>query len=149
DDPVGVPPPDRGEPRVEPGRGLGHPPDPYVVRQPPGQSAQQFVLVLGPNLSRKIDMRDLAPGVDARVRTAGDRQLVRLLGPGHGPVRGRELPLHGALTLTLLGPAGEVLAVVRQAQPHPYETGLNLVTHRVFPLRMRDGPAPGKGRARH
>ncbi len=131
-DPVRVPPPDRREPRVEPVRRRCDPPHPDVLRQPPGQPPQQLVPVLGPQLRRQIHMRHLPARVHPRVRPPGDGELIRLRRPRHGPDRVLQLALDRA-PFTLLGPPGELRAVVRQVQPHPDETGLHFITHASNP----------------
>ncbi len=128
-DPVGVAAPDRREAGVEAARRLGDRPDPHVPRQPPGQPLEQLSPLLLPDLPRQVHVRDLAPRVHPGVGPPGHRQLVRPCGPGHHPQRVLDLPLDGPPPPGLLGPPGELRAVVRQIQPHPDEPGLHLVTH--------------------
>ena len=109
--------------------------------------------MLGPDLLRQVDVRDLPAGVHPGVGPARDRQLDRgervLAEPQHHAERVLQLPLHGPPP-PLLGPAGEVLAVVAQVQPHPYEAGLHLVTHAADPLRMtKERARSPEGTGRH
>ncbi len=154
-DPVRVPPPHGREPRVEATGRLPESPDPHVPGQPPGEPLQQLLMVLGPDLPRQIDMRDLSPGMHPGIGTPRHGQLVRLPRPRHGPQRVLDLPLYGPPPPGLLGPPGELTPVVRQIKPNTNEPGSCFITHaqilsatkkRARPSK-RNGPANAlKGR---
>jgi hypothetical protein len=114
-DPVRVPPPQRGEPRIEPGRcpfGAEHP---QIVGQHPAQPVQEPIPVLRPHRVRHQEMSHLPPRMHPRVGPPGHGQPGRLPQPQHPRQRLRERSLHGPPP-RLCRPPREPVPVVPQQQ---------------------------------
>ena len=126
-DPVGVAPPQRGEPGVEPGRGLGHPAYPHVGGQHAVEPAQQRLRRRVPRTGRprppgRLGRRRGAPpgrGRAPRCRCGRRRSPPPPATPQHRGQRRLELALHGAQP-RLGRPAVEVGAVVGEVDPDPH-----------------------------
>jgi hypothetical protein len=117
-DPVGVPPPQRGESGVEPLRCGPDRVHPDVRRQRPRQPPDRGRAVLFPGRRGQVRVGHLAAGVHPGVGSPGDGQPHRLLQAQHVSEDPGQLPLHGPLP-GLRGPPGEVRPVVREVDPHP------------------------------
>ena len=124
---VGVAAAQRGEPGVEAGRGDGRRADADVRRQHAAQPAQQRDLGRGvgtprhrgPGAGGDVEVADLSGGMHARVGAAGDDEAeVGRRRPQHGGERLAEDAGDGP-SAGLLGPAGEVRAVVLEVEPEP------------------------------
>jgi hypothetical protein len=148
-DPVGVPPPQRGEAGVEP---LGGGPDrvhPDVRRQRPRQPPQCGGAVLFPDRRRQVRVRHLPAGVHPAVGPAGHGQPDRLRQPQHVPEDPGQLLLHGPLP-GLRRPPGEVRPVVGEVDSHPDHGILGnrgRVRRRGWPLAHRFRRGAGQWRA--
>src|SRR5579875_1680318 len=118
--PVPVPPPERGEPRVEPVRGGGDAARPDVGRQRPGQPPRRDARGGRPGGRGHVDVRDLPAGVHAGIGTPGHGQLRGLRQPQDPPQRRLGDLLHRA-PAGLCRPPGKFRPVVSQVQPQPYE----------------------------
>ena len=113
--PVGVPPPDRGEPGVEPLGGDGDPVHDDIVRECPAQPAGQGAGDLVRPGQVEVDVRHLAAGVHAGVRPSGTDQDGRLGQPQHPAQPGLQLALDRAQA-GLGGPAVERRPVVADVE---------------------------------
>ena len=77
-DPVRVPPPQRGEPRIKALRCRSDPPNPKIRRQRPGKPPQNRIRVRLPSSSRHIRVRHLPVGMHPRVSPPSHSQASRL-----------------------------------------------------------------------
>jgi len=133
--PVGVPPPQSGEPRVESVRRRRYRTHPHVRRQRPGQPAQCRVAVRLPGLRRHVSVRHLPPCVHAGVGPPGHGEPRRLGQPEHVAQRLSEHSLDGPAS-RLRRPPGEPATVIGEIDPYP-DNRLVRSGRRVHPLTHR------------
>jgi hypothetical protein len=93
--PVRIPPPQRGEPRVEPGRRRLRPEHPHVSRQHPAQPVNKPVRIVRPQFRRDLKMSNLPPRVNPSVRPPGNGQIGRRRQAQHPAERLAQDRFHG------------------------------------------------------
>jgi hypothetical protein len=117
-DPVGVTPPQRGKPRVEPGWGRRHPAHPDVWRQRSGQPPQRGAGGGRPGDLGQVRMRHLAACVHSRVGAPGDGEPQLFAEPQHPLQSLREHAFYSAAA-RLRSPSGKACPVVGKINFYP------------------------------
>jgi hypothetical protein len=114
--PVGVAPPEGGEPGIETVRGRPDRAHPDLRREQPAEAADGGTFSGGPGFRRNVKVGDLAAGMHSAIGPARDGQRRSGRQAQHKPERVLEHPLDGPDTL-LPRPAVESPAVVGHVDP--------------------------------